>query len=217
MSIIGRIHDAYGDALKYIADLMKDNGIEQLNLKYEDYTLPPAYNINDWDGNAHPIVNLTLDSENVRGLIGYDKEGTEFYLGRDMEDQDNYTLVGIQNLVSASVHAINEIMSHCIELPQGVEREAVIAAIKKKISPDGEIVFDHGFAKPVFIEDCICKEVITKASSKEITTQRPDGTVRQVLLESMTRKELLSLATGINDYVKYIHNISTNHPCQTGA
>ena len=204
--IIGRIHDAYGDALKYIARLMKENGIQHIELKFKEHNIPPVFNIGDWNGDAFSIVRLKLDTENGRSLIAYDQEGNEFAIGLELQDQDNYTLVGLQNLVSASEKAIDEVLGRCILLPQGIERETLIKAIRSHIGSESNISFDNGFPYPVFQESCIDREVITAASSKEITTLNAGNKVRHILLENMTRKELLALATGINEYIKYIHN-----------
>lgn len=204
--IIGRLHDAYESALKYVAGLMTEHGIHHLELRYTENNLPPAFDVNVWDGISYPIDALSINPEKGYGLIARDAEGTEFPIGLHLEDQDNYTVFGLTSFVMAAEKAVEEVTAGCIEIKLDSTREDIIKGIRNYIGRFGETEFWKEFPLPLFRQSCIEEDHITAVTDRDARIVGYEGKNWRVLLDNMTRKELAAVAKGLNDYRIFLHN-----------
>ena len=196
---------AYGRCIAAVIDMLKKSRLDYALLNY-DILEPRCYNVSNTSGETCTalIVKVVLDKDSDT-LTAYDDTGTEFPLGSDEDGQDNYTLVNPDVLVRKVESYVKEFQKKLIA-PKEYTGYHIVAAVREFLAGGTGFRIDDWFMRPS-LED---GSKVVEVTAKEVRVETPSREEKWIWFKELRVRELRSVATGINDYLIYLHNKKTN-------
>ena len=192
---------AYGRCIAAIIDILKKSRLDYALLNY-DILEPRCYNVSNTSGDTCTtlIVKVVLDKD-ADTLTAYGDAGTEFPLGSDEDGQDNYTLVNPDVLVRKVESYVKEFQKKLIA-PKDYTGYHIVAAIKAFLAGVTGFSIDDPVMRPS-LED---GSKVVEVTAKEVRVETPSRESKWIWFKDLRVRELRTVATGINDYLIYLHN-----------
>ena len=196
---------AYGRCIAAVIDILKKSRLDYALLNY-DILEPRCYNVSNTSGETCTalIVKVVLDKD-TDTLTAYDDAGTEFPLGSDEDGQDNYTLVNPDVLARKVESYVKEFQKKLIA-PKDYTGYHIVTAIKAFLG--GTVGFS--IDDPVMRSSLEDGSKVVEVTAKEVRVETPSHESKWIWFKDLRVRELRTVATGINDYLIYLHNKKIN-------
>ncbi len=199
--VTGRLAEAYENALEYIEEHLKENGILRVEADYSD-TRERCFNINRHDGTTDLITEAFLDTEQDGHLTLTGASGTLYPVGTDYDGQDNYILANIDALVMACDRAVKVILAKCITLPTVRSIDNLRNALRKKLSTTGgDFAFNHTEPSVAIREG----KLRTISGYKAVWQPEGASNLCRTDIDVLSLKETVALIAAVNAEVKASH------------
>lgn len=192
---------AYGRCIAAVIDMLKKSQLDYALLNY-DILEPRCYNVSNTSGDTCTtlIVKVVLNKD-ADTLTAYDDAGTEFPLGSDEDGQDNYTLVNPDVLVRKVESYVKEFQKKLIA-PKDYTGYHIVTAIRAFLGGVTGFSIDDPVMRPS-LED---GSKVVEVTAKEVRIETPSREEKWIWFKDLRVRELRTVATGINDYLIYLHN-----------
>lgn len=201
-----KYEDYYRLVLAFLDYLMERSGLDYILLEYKEY---PCMNVYRWNGDTDKVTALLLNKDS-EGLTAVGESGTMYPLGRDIDGQDNYILVGIDALLDASKAAVDAHTENLM-LCLSNSKENVLDVIRTKLKKNGsdKVTFEGPLRTGKFRGDC----TVTAISERFLFYHAGNGGATMMSpLDTLAVTELKHAMECYNDHVRYIYNRNNPYP-----
>lgn len=196
-NIIQSLFRYYAFALEYLRDLLIDNHISHLSVRYPDGG-DACFNVHRRNGDAELITGLRLKDGYLAAIGG---QGTEYPLGETIDDQDNYVLCNIDALLRAADERIKELRRDCITIDHGARTKNILAAqidVFFRVTRIGSVPVDASGPAIRIGEN----EELRCIEAQAVQTETPGSAHRfRHPMDALSVKELIQIIRVLNEHI----------------